>query len=72
MEGISDPNNSSVSIHTNLMTSPTYGGNYFLVDLPDQFPVNISVSTERMLAGEWSGSLAGKYSPLQRKSYEIT
>ena len=72
MEGISDPNNSSVSIHTNLMTSLTYGGDYFLVGLPDQFPVNISVSTERMLAGEWSGSLAGKYSPLQRKSYEIT
>ena len=58
--------------HTNLMTSPTYGGDYFLVGLPDQFPVNISESTERMLAGEWSGRLAGKYSPLQRKTHEIT
>ena len=38
--------------HTNLMTSTTYGGDYFLVGLPDQFPVNISESTERMLAGE--------------------
>ena len=98
MEGIYDPNNSSVSMqtykfqdqsyiwrgsliqiivvcpykHTNLMTSPTYGGDYFLVGLPDQFPANISVSTERVLAGEWSGSLAVKYSPLQRKTYKIT
>merc|ERR1712115_692763 len=38
--------------HTNLRTSPTYGGDCFLVGLPDQFPVNISESTERMLAGE--------------------
>merc|ERR1712115_442890 len=58
--------------HTNLMTRPTYGGDCFLVGLPDQFPVNISESTERMLAGEWSGRLAGKYSPLQIKTYEIT
>ncbi len=58
--------------HTNLMTSPTYGGDCFLVDLPDQFSVNISDYTERMLAGEWSGRLAGKYSPLQRKTHEIT
>ena len=86
MEGISDPNNSSVSMqtykfqdqsyiwrgsliqiivvcpykHTNLMTSTTYGGVYFLAGLLDQFPVNISVSTEKMLAGGWSGGLAGK------------
>merc|ERR1712101_30084 len=58
--------------HTNFMTSPTYGGDCFLVGFPDQFPVNISESTERMLAGEWSGRLAGKYSPLQIKTYEIT
>ena len=58
--------------HTNFMTSPTYGGDCFLVGFPDQFPVNISESTERMLAGEWSGRLAGKYSPLQRKTHEIT
>ena len=38
--------------HTNLMTRPTYGGDYFPVGLPDQFPVNVSESTERMLAGE--------------------
>ena len=58
--------------HTNFMTSPTYGGDCFLVGFPDQFPANISESTERMLAGEWSGRLAGKYSPLQIKTYEIT
>ena len=58
--------------HTNLMTRPTYGGEHFPVGLPDQFPVNVSESTERMLAGEWSGSLAGEYSPLQRKTHEIT
>ena len=47
-------------------------GYCFLVDLPGQVPVNISESTERMLTGEWSGGLAGKYSPLQRKTHEIT
>ena len=56
--------------HTNLMTSTTYGGVYFLAGLLDQFPVNISVSTERMLAGGWSGGLAGKWSPLLRKFHE--
>ena len=60
------------SKHTNLMTSITYGGVYFLAGLLDQFPVNISVSTEKMLAGGWSGGLAGKWSPLLRKTHETT
>ena len=54
------------------MTSPTNGGDCFLVGFPGQVPVNISESTERMLTGEWSGGLAGKYSPFQRQTYEIT
>ena len=56
--------------HTNLMTSTTYGGVYFLAGLLDQFPVNISVSMERMLAGGWSRGLAGKWPPLLRITYE--
>ena len=54
------------------MISTTCGGVYFLAGLRDQFPVNSPVSMERMLAGDWSRGLAGEYSPLQRKSYEIT
>ena len=57
--------------HTNLMTSPTYGGDYFLVGLPDQFPVNISESTERMLAGEWSGRLAGNIHLFKEKLMKL-
>merc|ERR1712041_2963 len=44
----------------------------FLVSFPAQFPVNIPVSTERMWTGGWSGGLAGRYSPLQRQTHEIT
>ncbi len=55
------------------MTSSTKRkGQCFLVGFPGQVPVNISESTERMLTGEWSGGLAGKYSPFQRQTYEIT
>ena len=54
--------------HTNFMTSPTYGGDCFLVGFPDQFPVNISESTERMLAGEWSGSFGGKMVTSSKKN----
>ena len=33
-------------------------------------PVNSPVSMERMLAGGWSGGLAGKWSPLLKITYE--
>ena len=71
---ISDPKNSRVSMQTYKFNDQSYKwrGYCFLVGFPGQVPVNISESTERMLTGEWSGGLAGKYSPFQRQTYEIT
>ena len=64
---ISYPKNSRVSMQTYKFNDQSYKwrGYCFLVGFPGQVPVNISESTERMLTGEWSGGLAGKYSPLQ-------
>ena len=74
------PKTNGVSIQTykfndrdpKLKSSTKLRGWCFPVGFPGQVPGNISESTEKIRTGEWSGGLAGKFSPFQRQTYEIT